>query len=118
MSLSVAAITVDCANADVVGTFWSQALDRPLITDQAPSQFFTRIDAGPSGPPMMFIAVPEGRTVKNRVHLDLAAEDRDAEVERLTSLGARIVGSYEEWGTAWTTMQDPEGNEFCVSNRH
>lgn len=67
------------------------------------------------GPRFFFIKVPEGRTVKNRVHLDLSADgDREAEVERLLGLGATKVGDYDEWGHTWTTLQDVEGNELCV----
>jgi hypothetical protein len=54
--------------------------------------------------------VPEPKTVKNRLHLDVAAADRTAEVQRLVSLGASVG---REFGT-WTLMHDPEGNEFCV----
>jgi hypothetical protein len=51
--------------------------------------------------------------VKNRVHLDLAADDRAAETARLVSLGARVLATYDDW----TTLADPDGNEFCVSDR-
>lgn len=51
--------------------------------------------------------------VKNRVHLDLTADDTAAEIARLSSLGARVLASYEHW----TTLADPDGNEFCVSDR-
>lgn len=54
--------------------------------------------------------VPEPKTVKNRVHLDLRADDVDAEVQRLTGLGARLSAAYEQH----ITLVDPEGNEFCM----
>ena len=63
---------------------------------------------------MMFIAVPEAKSVKNRVHLDLDADDREAEVRRLIELGATHIHDKDEWGISWTTLADPEGNEFCV----
>jgi predicted enzyme related to lactoylglutathione lyase len=59
--------------------------------------------------------VPKGKEVKNRVHLDLQADDRAAEVERLVSLGATVVHDKDEWDVKWTTLADPEGNEFCVA---
>ncbi|HTZ28702.1 MAG TPA: VOC family protein [Streptosporangiaceae bacterium] len=62
------------------------------------------------GPRLFFQRVPEGRTVKNRVHLDLDAPDADAEADRLTRLGARMLATYENW----ITLADPEGNEFCI----
>jgi hypothetical protein len=66
---------------------------------------------------MLFQRVPEGKTVKNRVHLDLQPTDRtrDEEVERLLGLGASLVADHRRPdGTGWATLADPEGNEFCV----
>jgi hypothetical protein len=59
---------------------------------------------------LFFQFVPEARTVKNRVHLDLQAADADAEADLLTRLGARILARHEDW----VTLADPEGNEFCI----
>ena len=59
--------------------------------------------------------VPEPKTAKNRMHLDLTAPDPEAEVARLVELGATRVADMEEWGDQWTVLQDPEGNEFCVA---
>ena len=59
--------------------------------------------------------MPKGKEVKNRVHLDLQADDRAAEVERLVSLGATVVHDKDAWDVQWTTLADPEGNEFCVA---
>jgi predicted enzyme related to lactoylglutathione lyase len=58
--------------------------------------------------------VPEEKAVKNRVHLDVKVPDRAAEIERLVELGGNRVRDAEEDGEAWTVMQDPEGNEFCL----
>lgn len=62
------------------------------------------------GPRLFFQRVPEARTVKNRVHLDLQAPDADAEADVLTRLGARILARRQ----GWITLADPEGNEFCI----
>ena len=66
---------------------------------------------------ILFQAVPEAKTVKNRVHLDLLVgpEDHDAEVQRLLALGATVVGVHEGDEGRWTLLVDPEGNEFDVS---
>lgn len=61
-------------------------------------------------PRIFFQLVPESKRVKNRVHLDLAATDPGAEVERLCALGATVQAERKDW----TTMQDPDGNEFCI----
>ena len=65
---------------------------------------------------MCFMPVPEAKTIKNRVHLDLttSADDRDAEIERLLRLGARRVNIGQTGDESWTVIADPEGNEFCV----
>jgi predicted enzyme related to lactoylglutathione lyase len=117
MSLSVAAITIDCHDARKVAAFWSAAFDVPLDSEPAPSEFFASL--GRSNPDtqvtMMFINVAESKTIKNRMHLDLQADDRGAEVERLVGLGATLMHDKDEWGVRWTTLTDPEGNEFCVA---
>ncbi|MFD6414769.1 VOC family protein [Streptomyces sp. NPDC060194] len=66
---------------------------------------------------ILFQRVPEPKTVKNRVHLDLHPEPgtRDAEVERLVALGATVSYEVSEPSGQWVTLTDPEGNEFCVS---
>ena len=66
----------------------------------------------------MFLAVPEPRQGKNRVHLDLVSTDRQAAVERALGLGATKVGEFDEYGTQWTTLADPEGNVFDVGVPH
>lgn len=117
MSLHVAAITFDCANALTLAEFWSRAVGRPVDHegDMAASEFFARIPAGDGEPLMMFIQVPEAKSAKNRVHLDMNADDRAAEVERLVGLGATVVHDKSEYGFTWTTLTDPDGNEFCVA---
>jgi hypothetical protein len=66
---------------------------------------------------VLFQKVPEEKTVKNRVHLDLhvGAEHRPAVVARLTELGGRVLWEGQQGPNSWVTMADPEGNEFCVA---
>jgi hypothetical protein len=114
MSLSLANIAFDCAEPQRVAAFWSEALGRPL--DDGGSEYFVSIGRGESSRESWFFTqVPEGKIAKNRVHLDLQSDDRDKEVTRLESLGATKVADHDEWGHRWTVLQDPEGNEFCVS---
>lgn len=117
MSLHVAAVTFDSSNALTLAEFWSAAVGRPVEREgeMAASEFFARIPGEGTEPTMMFIQVPEGKTAKNRMHLDLGATDRAAEVERLVGLGATVIHEKHEFGFAWTTLADPEGNEFCVA---
>ena len=65
---------------------------------------------------IFIIKVPEGKTAKNRCHIDFDTDDRTAEVEHLVSAGATKVADHTLHGFTWTVMQDPGGNEFCVSD--
>jgi Glyoxalase-like domain len=65
-----------------------------------------------SGPRLSFQKVPEPKTVKNRLHLDLRTDQFQAESDRLTGLGATAIRSFERPRIRWTTFADPEGNEF------
>ncbi len=122
MTSSIASITVDCDDAQTLSGFWAGVLGVDADPDErATGPFFQSIGRtidGWTGPIMMFIKVPEGKTAKNRVHLDLSTPDRSAEVERLIALGATHLHDKDEWGTLWTTLLDPEGNEFCLSDSH
>lgn len=118
-TLKIAAVTFDCTHAEELAGFWSAALGRPIDPIEGETgEFFASIGrSGSHGtePVLMFIQVPEDKQVKNRMHLDLDATDRAAEVDRLVSLGATVLHDKDEWGVRWTTMADPAGNEFCVA---
>ena len=115
----VGAVTFDCEHALDLARFWAAALGREVGQAQPPrSEHFAIVpppQGGDGSPLLIFIQVPEGKTVKNPVHLDLAAGDRDAEIERLIGLGARDIRDEAEWGVNWTTLADPEGKEICVA---
>ena len=66
-----------------------------------------------AGPDWLFLAVPEGKTVKNRIHFDLTPDDQRAEVVRLVGMGARPV-DVGQGAQSWVVLADPEGNEFCI----
>lgn len=117
MTLQHTNTTIDCTDALRVGTFWAEVLGRPVA--DGGSQFFAMIPAAQPGElTWLFLGVPEAKTAKNRMHVDLTSTDRAADVERLLGLGASKVGDYAEYGVAWTTLRDVEGNEFCVSDPH
>jgi hypothetical protein len=114
MSLRLANVTFDCNDPTAVAQFWSAALDRPVDPD--PSEYFASIGLGADdGPAWYFIRVPEPRTAKNRVHVDLVADDREKEIARLVELGATRHADHDEYGHPWTVMADPEANEFCIA---
>ena len=119
MTLIVDSITVDCVDWPAQIDFWS-ALIGYAEDPQDPNNPGDPIGmiVGPAGgPSLLFIPVPERRTVKNRLHLDLkpVGTTRDAEVERALGLGATLVDDRREpSGAGWVVLADPEGNEFCI----
>ncbi|MGW4207953.1 VOC family protein [Lentzea sp. NPDC004789] len=109
-------ITVDARDSYAIASWWGQVLDLPLHPDDNPGDPECLIQL-PSGIRYLFINVPEGKEIKNRLHVDLQPTDvtRDEEVERLLGIGATIYDDQRRPdGTGWVTMHDPEGNEFCV----
>lgn len=109
------ALTFDCADAAALGAFWARVLGEKL--DPGAGTEFASIgsqDSGRTGPCWYFVQVPEGKSAKNRFHPDLMAGDLPAEVERLIGLGASRRADVETGGLRWTTLVDPEGNEFDV----
>jgi predicted enzyme related to lactoylglutathione lyase len=113
MTSTVDTLTFDCADAKTMAESWSAALGYELEEDDEDGI----VIADPSGRcwSLYFQIVPEPKSVKNRLHLDLRPTDSmAAEVERVKALGATEFRFVEEGGSFWTVMQDPEGNEFCV----
>jgi len=115
MSAFIFHVTFDCADPERLAAFWAQvtgyarmdASTDELVALEAPDHRGVRR--------ILFYRVPEPKTVKNRVHVDLAAKDAAAEIERLVALGATRVERREGGlGSSWTVMLDPEGNEFCI----
>jgi predicted enzyme related to lactoylglutathione lyase len=113
MSIDLLGISFDAHDPRQLAQFWAEALHR-TVADGATDQFASiPADDDPAhGPLLMFHHVPEGKTVKNRVHLDLKAADIGAEADRLVNLGARQVRSLSENNDQWISFTDPEGNEF------
>jgi catechol 2,3-dioxygenase-like lactoylglutathione lyase family enzyme len=125
------AIVFDCADAAPLARFWAAALGWKVAPyDEAelerlaskgvydpeddPSVMLEPPEASEL-PALFFTEVPEGKIVKNRIHLDVVAEGTlEDEVERLEALGATVYNWAEEDGGVWCVMRDPEGNEFCV----
>ncbi len=110
-------ITFDAHDPYETARFWS-ALTGYALDDSAPQDDEVVLTAGrPGVPGLLFIRVPEDKTVKNRVHLDIQPPSgtRDQEVERLVGLGAGIIDDQRTPdGLGWVVMADVEGNEFCV----
>ena len=116
MALEIHNITFDCADSRGLATFWAGLLGWNVYYDDDP-EVVVAPSFPHSGTGLLFIPVPEGKTVKNRVHLDVAPHEgtRDEAVERAVAAGATVIGDHrKDDGTGWVTMADPEGNEFCI----
>lgn len=113
--IDVQSVTFDCARPYELATFWREAIGGELHPETERQDDEILLQGGVN---LLFIRVPEGKTGKNRLHLDLtgsAGSTRDEEVERLLGLGATVFEDLRNPdGTGWVTMLDPEGNEFCV----
>lgn len=137
-------VTFDCADPNRLAQFWATALGYKLqeppegyasweaflaaqgVPQEQWSSMSAVVDPDKVGPRLLFQRVPEPKTVKNRVHLDVnigggfgtALDERrrrvDAEAKRLAGAGATQLRTFDENGEYWTVMQDPEGNEFCL----
>ena len=127
MSIRWYTVVIDCHNVAAQAAWWAQALDWVTVYE-APDEvvIVPRYATGPEGdaipvdrrgPGLVFVPVPEGKTVKNRLHIDLAphtSQDRDAEIAALLGRGATLADVGQDDDVTWTVLADPEGNEFCV----
>ncbi|WP_069167235.1 VOC family protein [Nocardia altamirensis] len=111
-------VSVDCAEPRKLAMFWSSVTGWPVAEDVDEIDDDEALLAAPGPvPSLLFIRVPEAKTVKNRIHFDWMPTERtrDEEVERIISLGATLYEDHRKPdGLGWVTLLDPEGNEFCV----
>jgi hypothetical protein len=127
MALRWYSTVIDCIDVAAQGRWWAEALgwkvvyesdDELVIVPQHASEELVRETPWEQVPPgIVFVPVPEGKTVKNRIHIDLAphtSDDRDAEIQRLLDMGATRTHVGESPEVSWDVLADPEGNEFCV----
>jgi predicted enzyme related to lactoylglutathione lyase len=116
MGIHVHNITFDCGDARALAGFWSVLTGWNVYFDDDP-EVVVAPSFPHSGTGMLFIPVPEGKTAKNRVHLDIAPETgtRDELVAVAVGAGATVLADHRSSdGSGWVTLADPEGNEFCV----
>jgi predicted enzyme related to lactoylglutathione lyase len=108
-------IVLDCARPGKLAEFWGEALGyRDYYAD---ANLAVLVPSEGTASPLLLQRVPEPKAGKNRMHIDIVADDVEAEVHRLEALGARRIddGVQSFGGTRWVVMADPEQNEFCVS---
>jgi predicted enzyme related to lactoylglutathione lyase len=107
-------IQIDCRDLDTMTEFWSEVLGVEVDDDSPPN--YRCLRSPEAVPTLCFQRVPEPKTVKNRLHLDIVVPDVEAASARIESLGGarHPDGDFRENGWTWRVMTDPEGNEFCL----
>jgi len=118
MSVRFSELVIDCRDASSLARFWHEVLGWEMATTPDEGEIELR---GPAdAPTLLFIPVPEAKTVKNRLHIDVSpvGTSRDEEVERVLALGATRADVGQGDDVSWVVLADPEGNEFCVLSGH
>jgi hypothetical protein len=125
MSLRWYTVVIDCHDVKAQSRWWAGVLgwqigyeadDEVVVVPPHALDTSRAVPRSERGPGLVFVPVPEAKTLKNRLHIDLAPapdDDQEAEVRRLESLGARRV-DIGQGDASWVVLADPEGNEFCV----
>lgn len=117
MSIRIQCLDIDCADPIALGRWWSEVLGW-RVTHEGDDETVLEPPAGSPEdgvvPDLLFLKVPDPKSGKNRLHLDLRPTDQAAEVDRLIAMGASEVSIGQGEDVSWVVMADPEGNEFCV----
>jgi catechol 2,3-dioxygenase-like lactoylglutathione lyase family enzyme len=122
MTSRVSCLAIDCHDTAALAEFWCTALGYEVVRRWTDSRGTEYVETGhrdkPDEPILLFQPVPESKSIKNRLHLDIVPRSgtRESEVERLVGLGAAVVADEPDFH--WVVMTDPEGNEFCVLHPH
>jgi predicted enzyme related to lactoylglutathione lyase len=117
MTSRIAVIAIDAIKPRVVADFWCEVLGWQVTDEDDTLVSITPPDG--SWPTIDVVKVPEKKSVKNRLHLDLRADGNSTEdeLERLLALGARRTDVGQGPDVTWVVLSDPEGNEFCLLRR-
>src|SRR2546430_17652435 len=113
MAITLGYVTIDCADPRTLGRFWSQALGWSITYEEDDGVLVA--GTAEACPQLFLQAVPESKTVKNRVHVDLGADDFDAELERLVGLGRSVLNQTGGGGKQSPGLAGPETNQFCLA---
>jgi catechol 2,3-dioxygenase-like lactoylglutathione lyase family enzyme len=116
VDIRIQCLCIDSAHPSKSADFWEAALGWRRTYDSDSEVVLEPPEGSPEdgvAPDLLFLKVPEGKTVKNRLHLDLRPKDQAAEVARLEALGARRV-DVGQGDVSWIVLVDPDGNEFDV----
>lgn len=126
-------LTFDAHDPPALAAFWALALDYIQsppppgfdswedfaaandIPAERMGDYGSVVDPDEVGPRLLFLKVPEHKSAKNRMHMDIHVPNREEHVAKLVAAGATELESRSEVGAEWTVMEDPEGNVFCVA---
>lgn len=117
MDIRIQCLCIDSPDPARIASFWEAALGWRRTWDEADQVCLEPLAGSPEdgvAPDLLFLKVPESKTVKNRLHLDLRPKEQAAEVARLEGLGARRVDVGQSADVTWVVLADPDGNEFDV----
>lgn len=117
MDIRIQCVVIDAHDCELLARFWSSALGWRITYESDAEWALEPPEGSPANdvaPDILFVKVPEPKTTKNRLHLDLRPKDQAAEVERILGLGATREDVGQSAETTWVVLADPEGNEFCV----
>jgi hypothetical protein len=121
MGIRIGALIIDSRDPGRLARFWAEVLNWVISQDEG-LEWVVEPPAGSREDcvvaDLLFIKVPEPKTSKNRLHLDLRPEHQATEIARLEGLGATRVDVGQGGDRTWVVMADPEGNEFCVQDSH
>ena len=112
MTAKVTAVMHDTDDLDGAISFWTTVLGLEVKYKDERYAFLSDLSDG--GPHLAFQQVPEPKEGKNRLHLDMKVDDRDAFAEWIVELGGSLIKEHEQSGFVWIVMADPQGNEFCI----
>lgn len=117
MTSRLAVIAIDATRPRLVADFWRAVLGWEVVESDADGISIAPGDG--AGPGIDVFQIPEGKSIKNRLHLDLRADgsSTEDELQRLLDLGARRVDVGQGPEVSWVVLADPEGNEFCLLSR-
>ena len=114
MTLSLAMITIDTADALPLARWWAEQTGGSIVAEN--EGWFVTVALGDGQPMLAFQQVEDPTPGKNRIHLDVTTADRETEVRRLIAAGATLIAEREMPGLSWTTLADPNGSQFCVDD--
>jgi predicted enzyme related to lactoylglutathione lyase len=119
MAARLTEIIVDSADPGRLARFWGEVLGWPVTDEDRGFSWISATGDYTAHPMIVFVPVPEAKSVKNRVHLDVnpSGSEQAEELERLLALGATRVDVGQSADVPWVVLGDPEGNEFCLLGR-